>query len=1063
MTTRKGLRRPANLTTFCLQSAWVAMLGAVFSAIVSLPSHRVEGAEPYQRFLSELRRLNMHDTAVMYLQSLKSRKNLDPEIRKLLPYEEGISLLERAKYQKDTKLRSQGLDAAAEVLAQFAKDNPKHPKAAAANTQLGNVLVERAVSKLKLAKRPTKVNEKPKLLAESRELFAAAQQALVKAEKQLQTLYGEVKAYIDSKDRKKIQERDAVRADYLLCLLHNASVFYEWSKAYDREVEKENEKRVELLKKSATKYDEIAKKNRKRLVGSYAIMWQGRSLQEIGTDDQRKQAMALYRQLLAVVDKEQSVRGVQFATVRLAMACLMDYSEPKLKEVVELGRQWIGEFRGSEDKTEDGLAIKLLQAQALKKIHDATEDKREKSRLTAEGVKLARDVARWDVPFAGDAKKLLAEWTRGGLEAGPPEDFQAAVERAKEALDNSQVFAGQRNQETDEQKKKELTEKSRKAEKDAHEFFQLALKLRDVSPEPPTEDELNQVYYYLCFLNYQRQNFYDAALLGEYLAKERPSSAGARPGAKIALASYGKLYNAAPAEDRAFESRHMESIAEFIAEKWPRDEAALQARLALIDVLSRAGRTERLISVLANIPEDANGRATAELKVGNYLWIQYLKQSAKKRDDDTRLDQQTLDSYAAQAAKYLKAGVQRAQNQEQGDLSATALTGRLSLAQVHTRGGAEYDKALAILEDKKTGLLPLVKNDHPLTKRLRGFRTEVLKIALQAYVNTDRQDDAIAMMDLLDKEFTGKGAASKSTLTKIYIKLGRELQADLERFAQEDDKQKYQKALSATKAFLSRIIGRSEGNTFQALIWVANTFRGLGEGALTANQKKTASEMFQEADRAYRTILQKDTPGFWPEDQKTSSAYRTQIKLWQVACLRGQGQYEKALEILKKMLAETGANLQAQQEAAITYEEWGVQDGDLKKLRLAMMGLREDPSDARSKKVIWGWSYMSKVMQKYIERPGFAEYFHESRYHLARCLYEFARLQSSSQKKKEYLEKSAKAIVLLQGLYPTMGGDEFFGRYQSLLKKINRELGSKYELEEPAEQGEPVSTETSAE
>ena len=78
----------------------------------------------------------------------------------------------------------------------------------------------------------------------------------------------------------------------------------------------------------------------------------------------------------------------------------------------------------------------------------------------------------------------------------------------------------------------------------ARRALQLALR---VSNDKTSKDDLNSARYYLCYLDWDAGNLYEAAVLGEFLARNYPDSMPGRQGARIALAAAVRLYAEAQA------------------------------------------------------------------------------------------------------------------------------------------------------------------------------------------------------------------------------------------------------------------------------------------------------------------------------------------------------------------------------------------------------------------------------------------------------------------------------------------------------------------------------------
>ena len=97
-------------------------------------------------------------------------------------------------------------------------------------------------------------------------------------------------------------------------------------------------------------------------------------------------------------------------------------------------------------------------------------------------------------------------------------------------------------------------------------------------------DQLNEVRYFLCWLYWEAGDYYQAAVLGDFLARRYPDHPAAAASAKLALASFERLQQAAAQaggkpQDVEFEARKMAEIAEFMTRRWP-DTPAAETRIA---------------------------------------------------------------------------------------------------------------------------------------------------------------------------------------------------------------------------------------------------------------------------------------------------------------------------------------------------------------------------------------------------------------------------------------------------------------------------------------------------
>lgn len=1032
------------------------LLGALAAVLFVFHAAPGVAGEPVEKFLDGLRRREMFEAAIMYVESLRSRPDIPAEVKTLLTYEEGRTLVEQALAETDAKKQSDALDAAAAKFQEFLNKHPNHDRVPATGRQLGRILKIRADRLVEQAARPVNAAQSEQMLKDAREYYKQALAAYEAAEKKLDQLVKESRPWLDGGTSEQKDRAQTVRADYLQIRLDIGEIVYLQAIASPEK----SKERKDLLADSVKKFDEFAKQFRRYHAGSYALMYQARSLMALAsaeTDEKkaeqsRKQATALLAQLYSQIDSDPVVRSLQFQAVRLSMANHLDAKEPEVDQAVKLGEQWNEVFRGREETEEDALGIKLLLARAQKLKHAAAQQDADKRRIARAAVDLARFVAKYPGPYRDEARSIMAELGEGAA-SGDPQTFQEAFDLAKQNLETSRVYLNEMASASDDAAREDLKKKQKEAEQAAFDMFRTAMKLRNAGDTPASQSDIDQVRYFQTYLYFQQDDPWRAAVMGEFLARRSPNSTGARPASAIALASYSKLYNAAPADKRAFEAQKMEELATFITDNWPEDDVARQATLALLDVMRAAGNRAKVVELLDKVPADSPSRVEVELKVGDFLWKEYLRDSRIPQGSDAAPTADELAAMSTRAEELLESGVKGAAEQSGNEPTASLLAAKLSLVQLYTRSGQTAEALALLTAADPPGLLTLVENKHPVVERLGGFKPEVLRLALQAYVGNNDQEKAVAVMDDLENEFKGQGSDAQARLTRIYIRLGLELQEDLKRYKQEGKTDQYKKTLDATKAFLTRIAARQQGVTFTVLSWISETFYNLGESADGAD----AREFYSEAKKAYERMLGNKDAGFWP-DQNTD-AYKTRTKIQLARCLRGLGDYEGSLKLLKEILAASKSNLDVQREAAETLQAWGAAEKDTEKLLMAMMG---DPPRGNDKE-IWGWDYMSRVLQTFVgklrneartaadqetaalkasQAETYSGRFHECRYNMAMCLFEFAKAQTDGERRTRYLGQAEKAIALLVPLYPDMGGEEWYPRYDTLLRDIQRQQGN---------------------
>lgn len=998
------------------------------------------GAEPAERFLQALRERGYHDMALEYLERMKTSPMAPVELKEIILYEVGTTLIDASREQGDMKLREKYLADARDALQKFVGMHAEHPLASSATSQLGNLLVERARIKIEQSKKNGA--DKATLTSEARTLYDDAYKVFSRTQNELKEKLAKM-TVVDPKDKKKIELRDRLRADYLQAQLLAAAIKEE--RAETAEAGSQDYK--DDLNVAAEEYGKIYEKYRTRLAGLYARMYQGRCAKKLGN---YKDALSYLTELLEQPDEHEAFRAMKAKTLLEAIECWAKSKPPLYAEAVNRTAPWLAKARPSEVKTPDFLKLKLelgkVQWDYAKELKEKNPKDPQVKILENEAKKGVQFVSRIPGDLQKEAQQLLATW--GGASVDPnekpdPKTFAEAKTAGREMLDAMQTanlvlakVPPRLKTETDEAVKKELqaqidaaVETTKTAQQDAIDYFRLALKLGD-----PVNDyqELTVVRYFLCYLYYTRADYYDAALVGEFVARRFPDSSGARPCAKIAMAAYLKLYGENKSPDKSFETDHVIEIANYITQKWPDQPEAVEALNTLIPFMIQAGDLDKAEQYLTGIPESSPKRADAEIKTGQAMWSNYLRGmleirkwedgvEPKPEDVDVAAKKTQLEDLKGRAQKILSEGIARLQ--AGGAITDASVTAALSLAQIYVDTD-QIDKAVEILEDPKVGPLTLVKSGSPATQRA-GLAPEIYKTSLRAYISSlGRASDpdsvikkATEVMDAM------KQSIEQKQLINIYISLARDLQTQME-LANPTQK----KALSkGFETFLTRL--RSGATEFSVLNWVADTFAGIAKGFDTGGAQLTpdAKKYYAEADATYEAILKKvkfDDPKL-----------ETQVLLRQAQVKRSLNDFVKAKEAYLKILRPNPMMLTVQIDAAKLYQDWAAFPGKEELYLVAMSGTEKD---AKKKNIIWGWGRMSLVTAKY---PKFRNVFHEARYNLALCRYRYAKSRKSPDEKTKYLEKAKSDVLRTQQLYGK--GDEWATwrpKYDDLLKQIQGDL-----------------------
>ncbi len=1006
---------------------WFVGFLACWIAAAACPGRAEEAA---WRFLDALRNPQRpyYDMALAYLERMQTSPLCPDDLKEQIDYQVGITLVASSRLGG---ARRQQLDDAHDALERFLGQHPDHPLAADARVRLANVLVEQGKIKVEAASRPSKsAEEKKRLLAEARTQYQDAQKVFVEAESRVRERLKELEEEA-KKDSSKTAERDQARTDFLDAKLYLADIVYEIGKTYGPGSEQFKKQLAEAAAQYADLYEDYHQLGGTLLyAGLYARVQEGRVYNDLGEADKAAKALKQLRAVLSGAGG--SGRRLSNQALGVLLEAYLLPGAKKYSEAVAEAAKWLDATRGAEESSPEGLKIRFLAGRAA--LANAGELKKGDAKQR-ESLKTARQhfefVSRFPGELQREAKTMLASEALGGEgQTGEPQTFEEAKDRGDFAWDTMLIALADQQQPGAAEETAKATAELEQARDEAIRYYHMALGLKTAETPVP---ELNLIRLRMANLYLIRQDYYRSAVLGEFLARQYPESLGARQGALIAVESYRALYllSPAPKEERTFEIEHLNAIAEYTTTLWPDQPEANEARKALLDTAVDNRDLDKAQQYLAKIPPESPQRAQAELRTGQALWALYVEES--QRPEGERPPQEKLDAWLAKAQETLEQGIARARKSvdEGGQVDYRLVYSVWVLAQMDL-GAGKSKEAVQRLEDPKIGPLTLVAAKDPVTDR-GNFRIQVYRSALWAYVGAQELDKAEKTMDDLETLVAAGGdAAAAEKLTIIYFRLGRELQETLKRLRQESKTEEADRVQEGFELFLERVSERETGNTYNSLLWVAETFYSLGAGLDSGEETpEEAVEHYTSAARAYLSILNQikadETGEFAPADAETN----IQVRL--AMCLRALDQHEDALnKILIKILKQRENHVDVQVEAARTYQDWAAMKGHSDKYLTAIRGAEVD-----GRYLVWGWSGISRRVARF---PQFQDVFHEARYNLALCRFLLAQAGPKAER-KGLLKQAELDVTRIHQLYPKMGGDESYRKYDDLLKKIQKAQG----------------------
>ncbi len=1007
----------------CLRS--LLLLGLAAGGLLGGVS-RGAAVEPVREFVDALRQEGLFEQANDYLDLLRTSALVSDEVKESIGYEQGVTFLTNAAANRDFVAKEKLLDEARSRFQQFIDASPKHRLKPAANNQLASILVQRGQVKVAMAAKAS-ASEKKSLLDEGKKLYTDAQLRFASAEGDFAAELKKIPKHLAPDETELKAERQQIGGDLAQAQLMSASIDYELSKT----VEPGSAEFKKHLETAAKKYAALFEDYRRLGAGLYAHLWEGRCYQDLGD---MRQALGCFQDLLEVPPKSTAVRSIQASAIRYALECWTSPQEKRFAEAGDRGEQWLRSLPPNTPPDSETLAVHYLTAVAYQSALAQVDEKdpnRRKYQLAAK--QHADQVAKRPGEFQKPARALAAKLGgKASEDDHEPKTFDEARDLGHEAFERVQQAAiglklleenpADDSAETIAQTKREKDEQLQLAIK----YYRLALSLVD---KKTALEDLQRVRSHWCHCAWESGEFFDSAVLGDFLARQYPDTAEGRQGARIAMWSFVKIYNISTDPDKSFESDQIMRSAEYILKRWPGQDEAHEAAGMLLNFAVQQRQLDKAQEFLKLIPENSPQRGQAELKTGQALWRTYQKSSqtvAEERPPQTELDQ-----LKKQAQDVLEKGIERMQ--AAGDASPTLVDAMLSLVQINVDTGRP-DKAIQRLEDEKIGPLALVKTNSPATAR-EGFATETYRLALRAYVAEQQLDKAEQAMDALEK-LVGKSQDAKAaeTLTLIYIALGRELQQQLQGLSKSGQKKEMETVSKGFELFLSRIGKRETGNTFNSLSWVAETFYSLASGFddNSAKLSPQAKNYYEQAVHAYERILAtaaKDEK-FVPQPEALVG-----LRLRLAVCQRRLGKFDDAIKLILEVLKDKPMNLTAQVQAAETHQARGAVDP-----KGYFDAIKGTNPDATKQNIIWGWGRLAQITKG---NPKFDDTFFQARLKLAEARYRFGLTVSTKSVQRQTIDQAKKDLRITYEVRPTLGGPETSAEYDRLLKAIQNSLGEK--------------------
>lgn len=999
----------------------------------------LSAAEPYLEFVRALRDRGYHDYAVLYLERLESRGDVPEDVRTVIPFEKAITLREGVADLKTAKAQKEQLDRAEGYLADFTREHPDHSLAARANMERARILRGKVRVEIRNAESAENAGAAEEhrqrardYLAEARKSFQAAHDRY-KADWEADWSRNPGPISADQKDRKAARTKKLNR--YIQAQLDLARCTYYEAQTYPED----SEKYPELLTDASLEFEEIHSQYRSQIGGLYARMWQGKCFEE---QDDIRRALGIYNELLDHPGQSDAMQTLKDKVRHFRLICLNHEKRQDYQLVINEATEWLNRHR-YWGRSEVGRGIRWQRALAYETLGnqgDLSESERERSLKLA--LNDAQEIHRYPGEYK-DVSLFMIQRIKAALgqEGTDPKDFDGAFGLARHRIKKVKDFDERLASAESEEERQQIRREKNVHLQETARILTLALNLADAQTELSA---VNQARFFLAYVHYLRGRSYDAAVLGEFLARHfrEESPQTARDAAYLAMTAYVEAYNRASGDQRDAEMRGIIRNCELITSNWGESEKATDARMTLGGIYEQLDQPAEAAGWYGDVPESSPQYAAAQLAAGQAYWRAY--QSTALGAEEETVSGETLQRWQESAEDHLRTGIERQQatmpdEGAAGETLSRLIAAKVSLAQILVNRG-QYAEAEEWLTQPPRAVLEAIaveeESQRPETEGItsREFAGLAYQLLLRAYVGTQQIEKALQAMDRLERV---AGGAEGEDVTAVYVQLGREIEKEIERLIALDQPQRLAEVRASFEQFLDALFQRRDQMRYGSLVWIAETYFNLGKGFRRDNQGQ-AETYIAKAAETYRDLLNRDRSddSFVPAEREAS------VQLRLVNCLREQGEYEDALELARRVLQEKPTVLQAQFEAASVLQSWAEsgQGDSYKKFLTAIRGL---PADTDEQGDIWGWAQLARRLQLLTSAgtggDDSTEKHFQARYNVSYCRYQYGLAQSSPSNREEALRNARQEIDAFSRVAGEVG-ERWKEKFGELYAQIQRDL-----------------------
>jgi tetratricopeptide (TPR) repeat protein len=750
------------------KSRRVVLAGVVIGvAFYVAPVRSGEDPRTALAFLEELRERGFHDLALEYLGLLRGDPAQPANIKDILDYEEGRTLIDEAAKSSDLVLREDLLKEARDKLEAFVKAHPQLPQTRDALVQMAKLLIERGHLAMLSSEETQDPAKKEAKVGEARAAFSQAHEAYVKAIEPLSSAHKKFPGFIPDNDPRKA-ERDQIYYALLGAMLQKGVADYELAQTYPPD----SAQRKKSLKEALDQFDSMYKNYRTQLAGLAAQMYQAKCYEEQGNVDA---AIGIYKQLMEHGDPR--LRALQRNVGYFYIVALAKRKQYAL--AADEASRWLAAYnRREERRSPEGLGVLIELAKNVEAQMPGL-GAAERPKAIRQIIDAAKEIVRYASPFKKEALALLKKYKPSAAiraEEIARLTYEDAMGQADDAIG------------------------SHEWEK-AISLLTAAIKKADPARNP---EKANLARYNLSFCYYMNKQYYEAAVMAEHLARRHPGWSRSAQAIDIGMQSWADAYSSYTDVDRLSDLNRLISLAKYAVETWPDKEQGDNARTNLGQIYIGMGQYDKAIEVLSAVHKRSRDWVGTQNRLGAAHW-------AKSRDLERRGDTAAAQAEAQKSLDILNLALKARREAGAGPTDPGLIANVGDLATVLTETGKPAD-ALALLS-------PVVAAQ--TVKSGPGF-ARLMEAQLKAFITSGNVEPAIASMRALEQSGGASGRA------QLYYKLGKLLEKELDTLKDKGNTAALKRTHQAYKSFLTTLAESKTGQSYDSLRWAGESLLSLG-------------------------------------------------------------------------------------------------------------------------------------------------------------------------------------------------------------------------------------------